>query len=142
MSGGEWPAVLGEPLTADLPANVHRLRSRSATSALLPGLRRAGWSTAVVDLVGATDKTAIVSAFARGLGFPPWVGHNWDALDDALRDLSWWPAGSRGRVVVVRGAGRARTGTAQDRALLRDVMETAAARWATSAAPLVVLLRR
>ena len=57
-------------------------------------------------------------------------------------DLSWWPAGSRGRAIVVRAAGRATTGSARERETLQAVLTCAAIRWATTGTPLVVLLRR
>lgn len=34
------------------------------------------------------DKASVLNAFAEGLGFADWFGHNWDALVDALRDLT------------------------------------------------------
>ena len=108
----------------------------------MPALERAGWAAAVVDLAGAADKSAVLEAFARSLAFPAWVGRNWDALDDALRDLSWWPAGRRGRVIVVRGAGRTAMSAPRDRETLPDVLVTAGNRWAVTDTPLVVLLRR
>ena len=132
---------LTDPLGVDLAPGVYQLRSRSATTAIRGRLAVAGWATALVPLEGATDKGAIIEAFAGGLAFPDWVGRNWDALDDALRDLSWWPPGPRGRLIVVRGASRATTGTAGDREIVRDVLETAAASWSLTDSPLVVLLR-
>jgi hypothetical protein len=139
-----WATVLPvpDPLAPGIPPGVHRLRSRWSTSALRPRLERNGWATSVVDLVGAPDKPAILEAFASGLAFPAWVGRNWDALDDALRDLSWWPSGSRGRVLIIRGAGRLATGTPRDREVLLAVLTNAALRWSSSDTPLVVLLRR
>ncbi len=131
-----------DPLGPDLPPGVHRSCSRRATSTIVPRLQQSGWSTRVVDLVGAADKAAVLERLAIALGFPGWVGRNWDALDDALRDLAWWPSGALGRVIVIRGAGRASTATARDRGMLRSVLETAASRWAETATPLVVLLRR
>jgi hypothetical protein len=135
-------APLADPLASDLPPGVHRVRSRSATYSMVRTLGRAGWATAVVDLAGAADKSAVLEAFARGLAFPAWVGRNWDALDDALADLAWWPTGDRGRVIVIRGAGRAATSMPRDLETLRDVLATAATRWAVTETPLVVLLRR
>ena len=35
-----------------------------------------------------TDKRSVLSEFASALDLPPWFGHNWDALVDALRELS------------------------------------------------------
>ncbi len=43
----------------------------------------------VVDTNG--DKGHVLDSFARAGRFPDWVGRNWDALDDALGDLSWLP---------------------------------------------------
>ncbi len=44
----------------------------------------------VVDTGG--DKTHVLDQFARVGHFPEWVGRNWDALEDALTDLSWLPS--------------------------------------------------
>jgi nucleoside-diphosphate-sugar epimerase len=132
---------------ADLPIGalepgVHRSDSRVATPALVEQLQQAGWTVRVVDLGSASGKAAILERFARSLAFPEWVGHNWDALDDALRDLSWWTASERGRVIVLRSSSQATTEAGRDDAMLYDVLETAAIRWAATDTPLVVLIRR
>ncbi len=35
-----------------------------------------------------TDKRSVLQGFDDALGLPDWFGHNWDALVDALRELS------------------------------------------------------
>ena len=134
--------AIGDPIPAALPPGVHRLRSQEPSSAVADLLERAGWAVSVVDLAEAADKAAIMERFVAGLALPAWFGRNWDALTDALRDLGWWPAGPRGRVIVVRGAGRMDTGTPGDRATLRAVLADGAASWAATGTPLVILLRR
>lgn len=134
--------MITDPIPADLPPGVHRLRSTEPTSEVTELLARAGWSVRVVDLAVAPDKAAIMDAFAAALELPSWFGRNWDALADVLRDLGWWPPGRRGRLMVVRGAGRHDTGTDADRGVMREVLEEAARSWADTATPLVVLLRR
>jgi hypothetical protein len=131
---------LQRPIPTDLQPGVHRLPGDIATVALLLDLRRAGWAIATVDFRGAADKPTMLEAFARGLHFPAWVGRNWDALDDALRDLSWWPAAARGRVILVCGWSRSPEAPLADLVIVRDVLDTAVAAWAQSEAPLVVLL--
>lgn len=133
---------IGDPVPAAIAGGVHRLRSKEPTSAVAEGLERAGWSVRVVDLAEAPDKAAIMERFVVGLALPAWFGRNWDALSDSLRDLGWWTPGARGRVIVVRGAGRADTGSVADRATLAEILEEAAASWVDSPDPLVVLLRR
>ncbi len=133
--------VVTDPAHAELQSGIHRLGSRRPTTAILSDLTEAGWAATVIDLREASGKQTLMAAFAQGLEFPDWVGRNWDALDDALRDLSWWPAGPRGRLIILRGADRASVGTAADRNIARQILETAVARWARTDVPLVVLLR-
>jgi hypothetical protein len=124
-----------------LDPGVTRLRSRSSTVDVAAHLSRAGWSVRVVDVGGAPDKAALLEAFGQALSFPSWVGRNWDALEDALRDLSWWPAGERGRAIIVARAGRLDDELRADWATLCDVLATATGRWRTTPTPLGVLTR-
>jgi hypothetical protein len=131
-----------EPLAVDFGPGLYWLRSGVATAEVVAHFVQDGRVASVVDLEGVADKAGIMEAFGHALGFPGWVGRNWDALDDALGDLSWWPAGPRGRLVLVRGADPDGPGTREERQMLRDVLETAVASWALTNSPLVVLLRR
>lgn len=45
-----------------------------------------------VALDGAGTKKALLARVAEALAFPSWFGGNWDALEDALKDLSWHEA--------------------------------------------------
>jgi hypothetical protein len=124
-----------------LDPGVSRLRTRSSTEEVAAPLTRAGWDVRVVDVSEARDKAGLLDAFAQALAFPAWVGRNWDALDDALRDLSWWAAGERGRAIIVARAGRLYDGLDREWATLCDVLSTAADRWRDTATPLGVLVR-
>lgn len=41
----------------------------------------------VLDHQNRVDKSTILSALARGFGFPDYFGHNWDAAYDCLLDV-------------------------------------------------------
>jgi hypothetical protein len=68
------------------------------------------------------DKPGLIAALRVALDFPDWVGANWDALSDALRDLSWLPGGPV--TVIWIDPGRLRP--ERDERLARQVLRDAA----------------
>jgi hypothetical protein len=136
---------LPEPSAAErfaegLSAGVHPAPPTMAMGSIRAALEASGFATSVVDLEDAGGKAGVLDAFATGLEFPAWVGRNWDALDDALRDLSWLPSGARGRAVLVRGTERPSAGSREELEVLDDVLGTAVAWWTGTDKPLVVVL--
>jgi hypothetical protein len=53
------------------------------------------------DIATAHGKGEVLADLARAIKAPDWFGHNWDALADALGDLSWNKA--PGYVLLLRG---------------------------------------
>ena len=49
-------------------------------------VRDSGLQTVQIRLA---PKETLLKNIAAALGFPDWFGHNWDALEDCLTDLSW-----------------------------------------------------
>jgi RNAse (barnase) inhibitor barstar len=45
-----------------------------------------------------TNKTEFLAQIAEVMAFPDYFGHNWDALDECLTDLSWLSA--EGYIIV------------------------------------------
>ena len=43
---------------------------------------------------GIRSKQKLLAVVAEQLRFPAWTGRNWDAFEEALRDLSWLPNGT------------------------------------------------
>jgi RNAse (barnase) inhibitor barstar len=91
---------------------------------------------AAVHRIGpAGTKAELLADFARALRFPDWVGRNWDALSDALRDLSWLP--EEPHVVVWAGASSIDPDAYE---IALEVLQDATATSAETARPLTVLL--
>ena len=109
---------------------------RRPVLAVVADAQRRGAAVVVVEPV--ESKSALLDEFARALDFPDWVGRNWDALADALGDLSWLPPGPR--VVVWAGAGALRAAHPAVYRTALDVLRDATERSEDSGRPLTVLL--
>lgn len=86
---GQLPALRGN--------RIHAL-SAAAESELRTVLDRRGFATRVIEGGRVTDEQAFFAEAARALGLPPYFGHNWDAFNDALGDLT---SGAERRLAVV-----------------------------------------
>lgn len=117
-----------------------------------PGLRTARGRRPVTEVVDdvhrhgmtphlarpAASKPALLDAVAGALAFPAWTGRNWDALADALMDLSWLPAGPH--ALVWAAPERLRDADPEAYATAVEVLREAADTSTGSARPLTVLL--
>ncbi|MGW1774430.1 barstar family protein [Streptomyces sp. NPDC002104] len=98
----------------------------------LEAAEAAGWTTVRLDLDGVRSKAELMRRCGAALAVPDYFGGNWDALADALRDLSWWPA-APGRLLVVtswRGYAQARPA---DWETLSEILEEAVDFWRAEA---------
>ena len=76
-----------------------------------------------------TTKAALLAEFAAALQFPPSSGTNWDALDEALADLSWM--GGAGAWLLITDADQVLSkATDDDRAIFESMLEDLAEAWA------------
>ncbi|MGB3392597.1 MAG: barstar family protein [Stenotrophomonas sp.] len=95
--------------------------------------RDAGLKVLRIDLEACTDKRTLLLRIATQLDFPAGLGRNWDALSDALRDLSWLPA--NGYALLFGEAGDLHQGSRGDFDTLLDVLAEATASWAEDGVP-------
>lgn len=80
-------------------AGVYRLNC--SLDALHDSVQRAGFAVFEADIATAHGKGEVLAEMARAVKAPDWFGHNWDALADALGDLSW--SNAPGYVLLLRG---------------------------------------
>ncbi|HLP96874.1 MAG TPA: barstar family protein [Sideroxyarcus sp.] len=81
-------------------AGVYRLNC--PVEDLRESVRNAGFVLFSADITDAAGKGEMLAELARTIDAPEWFGHNWDALADALGDLSWKEA--PGYVLLLNGA--------------------------------------
>ena len=86
----------------------------------------------------AASKGELLDGVAEALAFPAWTGRNWDALADALADLSWLPA--RPHVLVWSAPEQLRAADPGSYGIAVEVLGQAADASAGSVRPLTVLL--
>lgn len=94
-----------------------------------------GWKLIHIDGSAVSTKADYLQAWCDAAAFPDTFGHNWDALADALTDLSWLHAS--GYVVLVEGLDDAAEGAATG----WEIMSEACDSWADDGTPFVVLRR-
>lgn len=82
---------------ADIAGVVHL--PQGGAEAIATTARTLGFLFAEVDLAEVNSKEGLLTAVAEGLAFPAWFGHNWDALEDCLSDMSW--SNAEGYVLIL-----------------------------------------
>jgi len=92
---------------------------------ILDALRGSGMDVARIAF---SEKESFLDEIARALEFPAWFGHNWDALEDCLCDLSWRPA--PGYVLVFQNYSKG-----DELGVLIDVLASSAEFWAGRGTP-------
>ena len=93
----------------------------------------AGFALFEADLAAVQGKGEFLAAVARAIAAPDWFGHNFDALADALGDISWRSA--PGYVLLLRNGGE-RLGLAEpEHAAVTDIFSETAAFWKTQGRP-------
>lgn len=98
---------------------------------------RAGWFAAVVDRAPVFSKDTLLHALYQSCKLPAYFGFNWDALADALSDLST-PA--KGFVLVLKSPELLRERAPDVLATFLDVIEAVNERYAGEGKPFKVLL--
>ena len=100
----------------------------SDTAAMAEAGAALGFAVVRIDLAGCADKDAVLACFARALRFPEWFGGNWDALADALADLSWLPA--PGYLLLIEHPASFGEAAGDEFEVLLEILNESALRWA------------
>jgi RNAse (barnase) inhibitor barstar len=122
-----------EKLLADASrAGVYR-RPQGGVAELRAAAKKLGFVQFRVRLDAVHDKQGFLAAVSQALTFPAWFGHNWDALEDCLTDLSWQPA--PGYLVTLSHADEFRAAEEQGFATALRIFEAAADHWREDGVP-------
>ena len=96
-----------------------------------------GFTVFDADLATVQSKSEFLAMIAQAIEAPDWFGKNWDALADALEDLSWKP--SAGYVLVLRNSINSPHLLAHDHEIAKEIMDNTVSYWKTQGRPFWVL---
>lgn len=113
------------PDSDDPPGPEPATLDAAALALLETRARGAGHRVVRFDLAGCVDKPGLLARAADAFRFPPWFGHNWDALSDSLGDLSWLDA--PGYLVVLENASQLESSAPSIWRILCDILDEVAA---------------
>lgn len=114
------------------PAGVYKVPP-GAADALSRAAGQLGYLSVRIPLREVRTKGELLAKLAECLCFPDWFGHNWDALEDCLKDLSWLPA--RGYVLVLEDADVLANAAADEFAVAIEILQSAADWWQAEGVP-------
>ncbi len=108
-----------------LNCNMDELRAAAAQT---------GFALFEADVAAVQSKGEFLAAIAQAIHAPEWFGHNWDALADALGDLSWQPA--PGYVLLLHKGGETLGLSAADHTIAAEIFAGAVNFWKPQGKPL------
>lgn len=88
-----------------------------------------------IDLSNVHSKGELLAAIAHAIQAPDWFGHNFDALSDALCDLSWLDESDKGYVLLLLNADETLGLTAADHAIVTDIFNDTVSCWRAAGKP-------
>ena len=94
---------------------------------------QAGCALFEADLAAVQGKGEFLAAIAQAIHAPNWFGNNWDALADALGDLSSQPA--PGYVLLLRNGGETLGLSAADHGIATEIFADAVSFWKSQDKP-------
>lgn len=118
-------------------AGVYHLPHRGVTD-LRAAAKELGFAQFRVRLESIHGKEGFLAAISQALTFPAWFGHNWDALEDCLTDLSWQRA--PGYLVTLSHADEFRAAEEQAFAMALRIFDAAADHWREEGIPFWTLV--
>lgn len=134
---------LPDILAGRVQPGLYRFSSHAAPQRIRREVERAGWVCFCINGRDVLDKPGFLKAAASAMRFPASYGRNWDAFDEAVRDLNWArPRGlGMGFIVVYDDAGKFAAAQPEQFAVARDVLRSAVESWLAHGVPMFVLLR-
>lgn len=126
-------------LRGELSPALYRCTSRARPATITRLAEAHGWRVYPLEGREIGGKADLLSRSAAALRFPAYFGHNWDAFEECLNDMSWEPAGPA--LLLFDQAGRFAAAEPAQFAVALEILTAAVANRRDGPAPLAVLVR-
>ncbi|MFH2135184.1 MAG: barstar family protein [Pseudomonadota bacterium] len=93
-----------------------------------------------IDMANVHSKGEFLAAIAHAIQAPDWFGHNFDALADALCDMSWLDEFDEGYVLLLLNSGDTLGLTAADHEVVMEIFNDTVNCWKQAGKPFWIFL--
>ena len=118
---------------------LYRIGSGVTRASVERDAQEAGARFVPIDGRPITDKASFLRVVGQALSFPSYQGHNWDAFEESLNDLSWLPAEKY--VLLLEELSAFAQAHPEEYTTALAILRDAAARWHTAGVLFVTLIR-
>lgn len=132
-------SILDSLYSGEVAPGVYQLTSRAKPESIVEEVAQHGWRAFYVDGATVTDKSSFLDAFAVALGFPGYFGHNWDAFEESITEMTWAPA--PGYVILWDEIANFADAAPEQWQTAYAVLKQAASYWQEQGTPFYVLVR-
>jgi hypothetical protein len=126
-------------LAGEIEPGIYRLDMSLRPSTICNRFSGHGWCCFYLDGGKIFDKQSLLAESARAFWFPDYFGHNWDALEECVTDLSWFE--ETGYVLLYDHAAVLVSQGPDVWATFYDILNSTVAHWNARSRPFYVLLR-
>jgi hypothetical protein len=135
----DTPATLHRLLTGEIQPDIFTAGSRVSVADIRRKAAEHGWRVYRINGRKVNDKAEFLAESARGLAFPEYQGHNWDAFEESLNDLATNKAGPT--LVLFDYAGQFAEANPEEFKVAQSILATAVNNRRKTDWPLAVVLR-
>lgn len=140
MTGHKTTQDLAPLLAPGQRSALFRLAGRTSAGVIASIAEAAGWRFLHLDLGNVDSKYEFLKAAGTTLGFPEWAGHNWDAFEELVNDLSWLPP-AEGYLLLIERSSRLADADEASLRMALDILGNALAARKPGDAPFLALAR-
>lgn len=131
--------IIGNAFVGEYSPGIYQLEAKTAVDELSRLFEEQGFRFFYLDGKDVVDKDTFLKRTAEVMDFPDYFGNNWDAFNDCITDLEWYPA-NKYILLYDQFENFAQSAPSEWNVAL-DILRSAVEYWKEMDIPMYVLLR-